>query len=95
MGAQLVFPTLCSQVSGVALLCWFFKAALARIFHEDRQYEHTLGYPGPVTAPSQMVWDLYVIGNMFSYVATGQKSIDEAMKWAEKEITGIYAGKQN
>ena len=66
-----------------------------RFIGQISQYEHTLGYPGPVTAPSQMVWDLYVIGNMFSYVATGQKSIDEAMKWAEKEITGIYAGKQN
>lgn len=55
------------------------------------QYEHTIGYPGPVTAASQVVWDLYIIGNMFGYAATGQKTVDEAVVWAEKEIKQAYA----
>ena len=61
-----------------------------RFIGEIGQYEHTIGYPGPVTANSQVVWDLYIIGNMFGYAATGQKSVDEAVVWAEKEIKGVY-----
>ena len=54
------------------------------------EYEHTIGYPGPVTANSQAVWDLYIIGNMFAYAATENKTVDEAVVWAEKEIKSIY-----
>ena len=61
-----------------------------RFIGDIGQYEHTIGYPGPVTANSQVVWDLYIIGNMFGYAATGQKSVDEAVIWAEKEIKGVY-----
>jgi multiple sugar transport system substrate-binding protein len=57
---------------------------------EIGQYEHTIGYPGPVTAESQMVWDMYIIGNMFAYAATGRKTVDEAVSWGEKEIKAIY-----
>ena len=65
-----------------------------RYINQISPFEHTLGYPGPVTAASQMVWDLFIINNMFSYVATGQKSIDEAMQWAEKEIQAVFAGQK-
>ncbi len=65
-----------------------------RFISEIGQYEHPIGYPGPVTADSQIVWDLYIIGNMFSYAATGQKSIPDAIAWAEKEINAVYAGKK-
>ena len=60
---------------------------------EIGKYEHTIGYPGPVTAQSQVVWDMFIISDMFSYAATGKKSPKEAVEWAEKEITSIYAGK--
>lgn len=62
-----------------------------RFIGEIGKFEHTIGYPGPVTANSQVVWDLYIIGNMFGYAATGQKTVDEAVVWAEKEIKAIYA----
>jgi multiple sugar transport system substrate-binding protein len=62
-----------------------------RFIGEIGKFEHTIGYPGPVTANSQVVWDLYIIGNMFGYAATEQKSVDEAVVWAEKEIKAIYA----
>ncbi|MBW1711797.1 MAG: extracellular solute-binding protein [Deltaproteobacteria bacterium] len=65
-----------------------------RFIGEIGRYEHTLGYPGPVNAPAQVVWDLYVINNMFAYAATGKKSIQEAIEWGEKEIKDIYAGKK-
>ena len=61
-----------------------------RFIGEIGKFEHTIGYPGPVTAQSQVVWDLFIIGDMFSYAATGQKTVQEAMEWAEKEIKAIY-----
>lgn len=64
-----------------------------RFIGEIGKYEHTIGYPGPVTAQSQVVWDMYIINDMFSYAATGKKSPKEAVEWAEKEIRSIYAGK--
>ena len=50
-----------------------------RFIGEIGQFEHPIGYPGPITANSQVVWDLYIIGNMFSYAATGQKSIPDSI----------------
>jgi len=64
-----------------------------RFIGEIGKYEHTIGYPGPVTAHSQVVWDMFIISDMFSYAATGKKSSKEAVEWAEKEIKSIYAGK--
>ena len=61
-----------------------------RFIGEIGDYEHTIGYPGPVTANIQVVWDLYIIGNMFGYAATENKTVDEAIVWAEKEIKSIY-----
>jgi hypothetical protein len=31
---------------------------------------------------------------MFAAVATGKKSVSEAIKWAEKEIKQVYAGEK-
>jgi len=58
------------------------------------EFEHTLGYPGPVTAEAQQIWDLYIINNMFAYAVTGQKSPQDAVKWAEEEIKAIFEGRK-
>lgn len=64
-----------------------------RFIGEIGKYEHTIGYPGPVTAQGQLVWDKYIISDMFAYAATGRMSPQEAVEWAEKEIKAIYGGK--
>lgn len=64
-----------------------------RFIGEIGKYEHTIGYPGPVTAQSQVVWDMFIINDMFAYAATGKKSPKEAVEWAETEIKAIYAGR--
>lgn len=58
------------------------------------EFEHTLGYPGPVTAQAQQIWDLYIINDMFAFAVTGKKTPDEAIKWAEGEIKSIYEGRK-
>ncbi len=58
------------------------------------KYSHTQGYPGPPTRYTQVVQNLYIIPDMFAAAATGKKSTKEALAWAEKEITEIYAGRK-
>ena len=53
---------------------------------------HTIGYPGQPTGYSQTVFDLYVIPDMFAQVVTGRSTPKEAIAWAKKELTEIYAG---
>ncbi|HEX9555099.1 MAG TPA: extracellular solute-binding protein [Reyranella sp.] len=47
-------------------------------------------WPGPVTAASQQVWDLYILPDMFAQYATGRMTLDQAVAWGEKEIIEIY-----
>jgi len=50
-------------------------------------------WPGPTTAASQQVWDLYIT-DMFAQYATGKMSLDQAIAWGEKEMQEIYAGRK-
>lgn len=51
-------------------------------------------WPGPTTAASQQVWDLYIILDMFAQHATGKMTANQAIAWAEKEMLEIYAGRK-
>jgi multiple sugar transport system substrate-binding protein len=51
-------------------------------------------WPGPTTAASQQVWDLYIIPDMFAQYATGRMKLDEAIAWGEKEMQEIYSGRK-
>jgi hypothetical protein len=53
---------------------------------------HTIGYPGQPTGYSQTAFDLYVIPDMFAQVVTGRSTPKDAIAWAQKEPTEIYAG---
>ncbi len=61
---------------------------------EIGQYTHHPAWPGPPTAASQIVWDLFIIPDMFAQAVTGRLSTQDAMAWAEKEIKEIYAGRK-
>jgi multiple sugar transport system substrate-binding protein len=58
------------------------------------QYTRIAGWPGQPTEYSQIASDLYVLPDMFAYVASGTKSIPDAIKWADKELKLIYAGQK-
>ena len=67
-----------------------------RVNYVDKiaEFEHALGYPGPMTAQAQQIWDLYIINDMFAFAVTGKKSPDEAVRWAEGEIKAIFEGRK-
>ncbi len=48
------------------------------------------GYPGPSTPAADEVADNYIIPDMMASAATDKMSPEDAVKWAAKEITGIY-----
>ncbi|TXL81686.1 extracellular solute-binding protein [Vineibacter terrae] len=69
------------------------------VYESDPQYRHIPdvakvtvppSWPGPTTAASQQVLDLYIIPDMFAQYATGRMTLDQAISWGEKEITEIY-----
>jgi ABC-type glycerol-3-phosphate transport system substrate-binding protein len=51
-------------------------------------------WPGPTTAASQQVLDLYIIPDMFAQFVTGKMTADQAIAWGEKEMQEIYAGRK-
>jgi hypothetical protein len=73
------------------------------VYKSDKQYRFIPeiakvtvppSWPGPTTAASQQVWDLYIIPDMFAQHATGEMTGDQAIAWAEKEMQEIYAGRK-
>jgi len=73
------------------------------VYKSDKQYRFIPevarvsvppSWPGPTTAASQQVWDLYIIPDMFAQHATGKMTADQAIAWAEKEMQEIYAGRK-
>src|SRR5437867_1375355 len=65
------------------------------VYKSDKQYRFIPevakvtvppSWPGPTTAASQQVWDLYIIPDMFAQHATGKMTADQAIAWAEKEM---------
>ena len=53
-----------------------------------------MGYPGPATGLAQLVFDLYIIPDMYAQAATGRLSTQAAIEWAEKELKEVYAGRR-
>jgi hypothetical protein len=73
------------------------------VYGSDPQYRHIPdvakvtvppAWPGPTTAASQQVWDLYIIPDMFAQYATGRMTLDQAISWGEKEMMAIYNSKR-
>jgi multiple sugar transport system substrate-binding protein len=54
---------------------------------------HMIGWPGPSDRKAEQARAEWIVPNMYTYYATGQKSLDEAVTWAEGELQRIYASK--
>jgi len=54
---------------------------------------HMIGWPGPSDRKAEQARAEWVVPNMFTFYATGQKSLDEAVAWAEGELQRIYTAK--
>ena len=54
---------------------------------------HMIGWPAPPDCKAEQARSEWIVPNMFTYYATGQKSLDEAATWAETELQRIYTSK--
>jgi multiple sugar transport system substrate-binding protein len=54
---------------------------------------HLIGWPGASDRKAEQARAEWIVPNMFTYYATGQKSLDEAIAWAEGELRRVYAEK--
>ena len=54
---------------------------------------HMIGWPAPSDRKAEQARAEWIVPNMFTYYATGQKSLDAAVTWAEGELQRIYSAK--
>ena len=54
---------------------------------------HMIGWPAPSDRQAEQARAEWIIPNMFTYYATGQKSLEEAVVWGEGELQRIYKAK--
>jgi multiple sugar transport system substrate-binding protein len=54
---------------------------------------HMIGWPAPSDRQADQARAAWVVPNMFTYYATAQKSLEEAVTWAEGALQRIYTGK--
>ena len=55
------------------------------------EYHYTQGYPGPVTAASDEVYQQFVMIDACAQFCTDKLDLEATMKWAEEKIKAIYA----
>jgi len=48
------------------------------------------GYPGPGTPAADEVWNNYILPDLMANAATDKMTPEDAVKWATKEVQGIY-----
>jgi multiple sugar transport system substrate-binding protein len=55
------------------------------------EWNDIFGYPGPDTPAVDEVANNFIIPDMMANAASGKMTPEEAMKWADREITAIFA----
>jgi multiple sugar transport system substrate-binding protein len=51
---------------------------------------HMIGWPGPSNRQAEQARAAWIVPNMFTFYATGKKSLDESITWAEGELQRAY-----
>jgi multiple sugar transport system substrate-binding protein len=54
---------------------------------------HMIGWPAPPDRKAEQARAEWIVPNMFTFYATGKKSLEEAVSWGEGELQRIYKGK--
>jgi multiple sugar transport system substrate-binding protein len=55
------------------------------------EYHVTIGYPGPVTAASDEVYQQFVMIDAAAQFCADKMDLDQTMRWTEDKLKGIYA----
>ena len=58
---------------------------------QSPSYSVTLGYPGPVTAASDEVYQQFVLIDTVAQFCAGKMDLEQAMKWSGDKLHSIYA----
>ena len=62
-----------------------------KLLEKSPEYHFTQGYPGPVTAASDEVYQQFVMIDACAQFCTDKMDLEQTVKWAEEKIKGIYA----
>jgi len=62
-----------------------------KVLEKSPEYHYTQGYPGPVTAASDEVYQQFVMIDACAQFCTDKMDLEQTVKWAEEKIKGIYA----
>jgi multiple sugar transport system substrate-binding protein len=61
-----------------------------KILETAGEWCNVFGYPGPGTPAADEVSNNYILPDMMANAATGKMTPEDAVKWATKEVQGIY-----
>ena len=62
-----------------------------KLLEKSPEYHFTQGYPGPVTAASDEVYQQFVMIDACAQFCADKMDLEQTVKWAEEKIKGIYA----
>src|SRR3989449_6433894 len=62
-----------------------------QVFRQAARQSRMLGYPGPASAKATESYTKYIVVDMFAKAVQGMKA-EDAVKWAEGELSKIYEG---
>jgi len=62
-----------------------------KLLEKSPEYHFTQGYPGPVTAASDEVYQQFVMIDACAQFCSDKMDLEQTVKWAEEKIKGIYA----
>jgi hypothetical protein len=51
---------------------------------------HMIGWPAPAGRKAEQARAQWIVPNMFTFYATGKKSLEESVTWGEGELKRIY-----
>ena len=58
---------------------------------QDAEYHFTTGYPGPLTAAADEVYQQFVMVDAVAQFCTDKLDLEQTIRWAEEKIRAIYA----
>jgi multiple sugar transport system substrate-binding protein len=54
---------------------------------------HMIGWPAPADRKAEQARAEWIVPNMFTFYATGKKSLEETVSWGEAELQRVYTSK--
>jgi multiple sugar transport system substrate-binding protein len=82
-------PLFTNMTKFKTLQCWGIYPDVEVLFNVGKLYHLPL-WPAPAGGSAQLTYDSYIIPDMFANYITGRMSMDDAIKWAEQQLTQIW-----